>query len=238
MSSPYLELQNELPRVTNRVLYRSDKPRWVMVVDLRRCVGCYSCQASCKMENGVPFEFFRTKVLIVEGTRRGVSREDGLPAAARVFLPVLCNHCNNPTCISVCPVGATFKRDDGVVVIDYDKCIGCGYCVPACPYGARYLNTEVGKADKCDYCLHRLSEGLLPACVENCPTGARIFGDLNHPDSPVRRILSEEKVSVLKPETGNDPQVFYVGLEEVTTVEPHSVATPHGLFSKSGGGGK
>lgn len=214
--SQYIELQNELPTILGRkVLKRSKEPKWVMVIDLRRCVGCYSCQASCKMENGVPYEFFRTWVEVIE---RGK-----YPNVRRVFLPRLCNQCDSPSCVPVCPVGATFKRDDGIVVIDYERCIGCGYCIQACPYDARYRNPSTGTADKCDYCLHRLSEGEVPACVANCMGGARIFGDLNDPESQVSKLLAEKSVVVLKPETGNKPQVFYIGLEEPVMTGPEVI---------------
>ena len=219
--SVYIELRRQLPAIFGRVIdKKSEKPRWAMVIDLRKCIGCYACQASCKMENGVPYEFFRTHVEQIERGR--------YPNVRRAFLPVLCNHCEKPSCVPVCPVGATYKREDGIVVIDYDRCIGCGYCIQACPYDARYFNPYTRTADKCDFCLHRIEQGLVPACVANCRAGARIFGDLNHPDSPVSKALKEEGVAVLKPETGNEPHVFYIGLEQaiplrgerVTVVSP------------------
>jgi tetrathionate reductase subunit B len=211
VESSFLKLQEELPHLLNRRIERkSDKPRWAMVIDLTRCVGCYSCQVSCKMENGVPYEYFRTHVEIIE---RGT-----YPNVRRIFLPRLCNHCDNPSCVPVCPVGATYKREDGIVVVDYDRCIGCGYCVQACPYGARYPNPETGTVDKCDYCLHKLEDGEVPACVANCMGGARIFGDLNDPESPVSLILASKSVATLKPETGNQPRVYYIGLEEAVRI--------------------
>jgi len=208
LASPYLKLAEALPKVRGSPLIerKSHRPRWAMVIDLRKCVGCYACQAACKMENGVPYEHFRTWVEIIE---RGV-----YPNVRRAFIPKLCNQCDNPSCVSVCPVGATYKREDGVVVVDYSKCIGCGYCIQACPYGARYKNPYLGTVDKCDFCSHRLEQGLLPACVVNCMGRARIFGDLNDPESPVSKVLQSKHVSVLKPETGNKPMVFYIGLEE------------------------
>lgn len=205
--SQYIKLQEELPNIYGRYITRkSANPRWVMVIDLSKCVGCYACQVACKAENGVPYEFFRTWVEIIE---RGK-----YPNARRVFLPRLCNHCEKPSCVPVCPVGATYKRGDGIVVMDYDRCIGCGYCIQACPYDARFRNPYTGTADKCDYCLHKIEEGEVPACVTNCMGGARVFGDINDPESPVSKILAGKSVSVLKPETGNEPRVYYIGYEE------------------------
>ena len=137
------------------------------------------------------------------------------------FVPRLCMQCDNAPCVSVCPVGATYKTPDGVVLVDQDRCIGCGYCVVACPYGARYLvpsgpdlpNGNAGVADKCTWCYQRLAKGQLPACVEECPTQARLFGDLNDPDSPVSVVLRTKRTEVMKPELGTRPRVFYVGLQ-------------------------
>lgn len=228
--SVYLELQKKLPEVLGRKLKKSRKPSWAMVIDLRRCIGCYACQVACKMENGVPYEYFRTDVTVIEGTDRG---KRGVYPGKRVFLPKLCNHCDEPSCVKACPVKATYKREDGVVVIDYEKCIGCGYCVAACPYNARHVNKYLGKADKCDFCSHRLEQGLPPACVVNCFGGARIFGDLNNPESEVSKALRENNVSVLKPETGNKPRVFYIGMDEVSSVEVYAVINPKvGVISR------
>ncbi|WP_457648382.1 4Fe-4S dicluster domain-containing protein [Profundibacter sp.] len=130
-------------------------------------------------------------------------------------LPRLCNHCDNPPCVPVCPVQATFQREDGIVVVDADKCVGCAYCVQACPYDARFINPKTNIADKCTFCVHRVEAGLLPACVETCTGGARIFGDMNDPDSEISKVLAEagDAVKVLRPEMGTDPHVYYIGLE-------------------------
>ena len=182
------------------------KHRWAMVVDVQQCIGCQACTVSCIMENDVPENSFRTIVSTYEVN-------DGAHSGT-YMLPRLCNHCDEPPCIPVCPVGATFQRADGIVVVDGDRCVGCAYCVQACPYDARFINHNTGKADKCTFCAHRVDAGLLPACVETCVGGARIFGDLNDPESTVRHILDQNQVKVLKPEMGTKPHVFYIGLDK------------------------
>jgi len=129
------------------------------------------------------------------------------------FVPKLCNQCDKPPCVQVCPVGATYKTADGVVLVNRDTCIGCRYCIQACPYGARYLLPKEGVVDKCTWCYHRITKGQVPACVEACPVGARIFGDLRDPESEVNRILAEQRIYVLKPEMGTEPQVWYLDLD-------------------------
>ncbi|MEK7260913.1 MAG: 4Fe-4S dicluster domain-containing protein, partial [Pseudomonadota bacterium] len=130
------------------------------------------------------------------------------------FVPKLCNQCEHPPCVQVCPVGATFRTPDGVVLIDHNYCIGCQYCVQACPYGVRLFNHAHGVTDKCTWCYHRIARGLKPACVEVCPTNARIFGDQNDPESPISKFIRENRTRVLKPEMGTSPNVFYVGLDK------------------------
>jgi tetrathionate reductase subunit B len=116
--------------------------------------------------------------------------------------------------VQVCPVGATYRTEDGVVLIDHEYCIGCRYCVQACPYGARYFDEARGVSDKCTWCYHRITRGLQPACVEVCPVGARIFGDRNDRQSPISLFIRNNRVQVLKPETGNEPNVYYVGIDK------------------------
>ncbi|MEK7777648.1 MAG: 4Fe-4S dicluster domain-containing protein, partial [Chloroflexota bacterium] len=141
--------------------------------------------------------------------------------AQSFFVPKLCNQCDNPPCVQVCPVGATYKTKDGIVLVDQKRCIGCRYCIQACPYGARYLvpshadvtpQGQTGVADKCTWCYHRITKGLLPACVEACPVGARIFGDMRDPDSAPRKALRDARVYTLKPALGTKPKVYYIGL--------------------------
>jgi len=181
--------------------------RFAMVVDLKKCIGCQACTVSCSMENLPPIGQFRTTVLQYEVT-------GAMTDPAMFNLPRLCNHCDNPPCVPVCPVQATFQREDGIVLVDNERCVGCGYCVQACPYDARFINHDTQTADKCTFCEHRLEAGLLPACVESCVGGARMIGDINDSASTVSQILAKEadNVQVLKPDMKTLPHVYYLGL--------------------------
>ncbi len=181
------------------------KKRYGMLIDTRRCVGCHACSVSCRSENNVPEGKHRSWV---EYTEKGT-----FPNATLHFLPRLCNQCSDPQCVSVCPTNATHIRDDGIITVDADVCIGCKYCIHACPYDARFLNPETGAVDKCDFCLDRLEQGKEPACVATCFNRARIFGDLNDPDSTISRMVASNAVSVLRPGMGTLPNVFYIGLD-------------------------
>ena len=221
--------------------YDWTKRQWAFGVDANKCIGCLRCVEACKTENDVPLtaHHFRTWVeryVYLEGESRPHvdSQADPVNIAASgsereyrfanrykdakvekaFFVPKLCNQCEHPPCVQVCPVGATYKAKDGVVLIDHDYCIGCRYCVQACPYGARFFNEEKGVTDKCTWCYHRITKGLQPACVEVCPVGARVFGDRNDKQSPISLFIRNNRVHVLKPETGNAPNVFYVGLDK------------------------
>ncbi len=215
---------------------------WAFVCDTTTCIGCGLCVEACKLENHVPQdpELNRTWVelhLVAEdgavyvGSRDGdglgfppdtaVAGSAGATVRQSYFVPRLCMQCDNPPCTSVCPVSATYKTEDGVVLVDAGRCIGCGYCVVACPYGARYMvpageampMDTPGVADKCTFCYHRITRGQQPACAEVCPVGARIFGDLDDATSPVRVALHDERVRVMKPALGTKPRVYYIGLE-------------------------
>ena len=202
--------------------------KYALLVDLRRCVGCTSCQVSCKMENAVPIGQFRSKVDIADAGE--------YPKAKRYFFPKICNQCDEPPCILPCPVkGATYKREDGVVMVNRDLCIGCGRCVGACPYGARFLHPHItvkndpskyakdvpevkGKkakdlrvVDKCDYCSHRLAEGIEePACVRNCVGKARYFGDASDSQSEVSKLMASVKTEKWHPEYGTKPRTTFI----------------------------
>jgi tetrathionate reductase subunit B len=179
--------------------------RWAMVIDLAKCAGCQACVIACKTENNTPSGSFRRWVPDIE--------VGNYPNVRRLFVPLLCNQCESPPCVPVCPVDATWKRADGVVVVDWERCIGCRYCMVACPYGARDFDWKgTQMVDKCTFCAHRLENGLLPACVEQCPAEAMVFGDLNDANSEVSKIVRTRQVQVLKPELGTNPKVFYIGL--------------------------
>ena len=180
--------------------------KWGMVIDLRKCIGCHSCSVACKTENEVPPAVFRSWVKLMD---KGV-----YPNARSLSLPVLCNNCENAVCVKVCPVKASYKRDDGIVMVDPHKCVGCKYCMAACPYQVRALNPLRRYVQKCSFCHQRVDAGLMPACVETCPARARVFGDLNDPSSEIVKLLIDNPTSVLKPESGTRPNVFYIALDK------------------------
>ena len=179
----------------------NQRKRYAMLIDVLRCYGCMACVAACAAENNVPIGAFRTWV------ERYV-RADGNV----VFVPKQCNHCENPPCVKSCPTGATFKREDGLVLINDEICIGCGACIQACPYGARFINLVKGVVDKCTFCDHRLAKGLLPACVEACPTAARIFGDISDLSSEIRKLVESSNVQILRSWTYTEPEIYYKNL--------------------------
>jgi Fe-S-cluster-containing dehydrogenase component len=216
------------------------KVRWVFLVDTRACVGCGFCVRACKVENEVPYDanVTRTWVERYVVTRDGKVHVDSPKGALdgfttpkidqgatehpleireeditkAFFVPKLCNQCDNPPCVQVCPVGATYQTADGVVLVDRTWCIGCGYCIMGCPYGVRFFHPVYHVAEKCTFCYHRISKGMKTACVDACPFGARRIGNIRDPDDPVTRIIMTDRVGVLKEEYGTKPQVFYLGL--------------------------
>jgi tetrathionate reductase subunit B len=201
---------------------------YAFVVDVGKCIGCGNCVQACGEENHVPEGVTRTWVERYAITDEGVlvesidqEPEHGFgpvpPEVAEetrhtAFVPKLCNHCENAPCVQVCPVGATFHAPGGFVLVDPEHCIGCGYCIQACPYGVRFLNPQTRMADKCTWCYHRVVEGLQPACVTVCPTGAREFGDLNDPQSAPSRVRAENRWRVLKPAMHTESLVMYLNL--------------------------
>jgi molybdopterin-containing oxidoreductase family iron-sulfur binding subunit len=197
-----------------------------MVIDLRRCIGCNACTLACKQENGTPEDIHFARV---------ITREVGTyPATRRTFLPVLCNHCEDAPCAEACPSGATWIREDGIVMVDREKCIGCRACAVACPYmnrhfiargllengysadglspfeAVKFAEFEEGTMTKCTLCAHRIDAGLLPACVVTCPTDARIFGDWDDPSGKLQKLVDERGGWALLPECKTKPKVYYL----------------------------
>lgn len=174
-----------------------------MVIDLRRCLGCMACVVACQIDNKVPLGQRRVRIVTEERAH--------FPDTVTEVRPVRCNQCDNPPCISVCPTGATHIGNPGkIVVIEKDRCIGCGACVTACPYGARFMNPESGLAEKCDFCSDRLTLNYSPACVEACPGRAIFLGDIDDPKSEVRAAMSNRSFSTEKPQKGSNPRIFYL----------------------------
>ena len=199
-----------------------------MAVDLHRCIGCNTCALACKMQNNVPDGMLWNRVL-TEGCAQFDGAEGTYPNLTRTYLPIACQHCDNPACQKVCPTGATYTDDKGRVEIDYEKCIGCRMCMAACPYNARVFNWNEparstgfdygdaavparsrGVMEKCTLCKERTDRGDVPMCVLCCPADARIFGDLDDPDSDVSVALREKEGFTLLEEKGTRPKVRYL----------------------------
>lgn len=175
--------------------------RYAMTVDEKLCVTCNACVIACKNENDVPEGAARCWTVQVE---RGT-----FPLLSIETRSERCNHCENAPCVTACPTGASHYEEGGIVVVDPDKCVGCKACIVACPYEVRYMHPE-GYVDKCTFCIHRVREGLDPACVTVCPTRALTFGDLDDPRSEVHQQLQTRQHKVLKPEEGTRPRLFFL----------------------------
>ncbi|MCP4247082.1 MAG: 4Fe-4S dicluster domain-containing protein [bacterium] len=213
------------PEALNRA-YDWTKHDYVYLVDLRKCIGCGSCVRACSRENDVPEGYFRTWVERYQVSRTGETSVDsvnggkdgfeplvtGSDVTKAFFFPKLCCHCTHTPCVQLCPVGASFRTEDGVILVDEDRCIGCGYCVQACPYGSRFIHPETHVASKCTLCYHRISKGLTTACVQACPVGARMLGDTKQVGDAVAQIIATERVQILQPELLTMPNCYYLGL--------------------------
>jgi Fe-S-cluster-containing dehydrogenase component/formate-dependent nitrite reductase membrane component NrfD len=176
------------------------------VIDHRKCIGCHACTLACKAENDVPVGAFRTWVKYVE--------KGQFPNTRRYFTVLRCNHCTDAPCVTICPTVALYKRPDGIVDFNGDRCIGCKSCMQACPYDALYIDPNTHTAAKCHYCAHRTEIGLQPACVVVCPEQAIVSGDLDDPLSRISQLVARETASVRRPDQGTKPNVYYVGADD------------------------
>lgn len=236
--------------------------KWGMVIDQNRCVGCWTCAVGCKEMNNEPLGFFWNRILTAApGETTGESSSavadpasDNIdvphgtfPNVEMAYLPVACQHCTDAPCVKVCPVGATFRRDDGAVLVDFERCIGCRYCMAACPYGIRVFNwgdpeyqpdfvvgygrdyrsdgrlvftpeRPRGVVEKCTLCVELIDGAEEPFCVQVCPAGARVFGDLDDPNSEVAQLVEEGGATQLLPDLGTDPRIFYMPVDRERNV--------------------
>jgi tetrathionate reductase subunit B len=176
-------------------------PRYGMVIDETKCVGCYSCRVACQNQYNLAEN---------ESYNHLEEREYGtFPNYTREFRPVQCQHCDNPPCVKVCPTGASYKRkEDGIVLVDKDKCIGCKYCIAACPYNVRIISKE-GYIEKCRFCIDFVEKGGQPACMTTCMTGVRMFGDLDDPNSDISQYIVKHKLTQFKAELNTKPRIYY-----------------------------
>jgi len=249
VGSVYLIARNILPggavdtllKITQISQTQDSGKRWGMVIDVGACIGCRQCIYGCKEENNIPnipapmqwietFEMEQnepiTRLNSVPSSQSKTSYIDS-PVPGKWYLPTQCLHCEDPPCVKLCPTGATFKSEDGIVEMNYDKCIGCRQCMAGCPYNARSFNWNkpqipqedinslvpvrpIGVVEKCTFCQHRVREGLLPKCVEVCPVGARHFGDLNDPRSSPSKLIETYISSILLEEMNTNPKLLYI----------------------------
>ncbi len=205
-------------------------PWYGIGIDIEKCIGCGSCARACKNENDIPKDpfYFRSWVeqytVKNDGTIEVVSPNGGIDGFKQTvpeeevfksfFVPKMCNQCYKSPCVQVCPTGASFDSPEGVVLVDEKSCMGCSYCVMACPYGCRYIHPVRKVVDKCTLCYHRIKKGKLPACFQVCPTGARIFGDLNDNEGALVKFLKKHNCQVLKGHLNTGAKLFYNSLSK------------------------
>jgi Fe-S-cluster-containing dehydrogenase component/formate-dependent nitrite reductase membrane component NrfD len=182
--------------------------KYGFVIDHRRCIGCHACTVACKSENEVPLGTFRTWVKYIE--------KGEYPDTRRFFSVLRCNHCEDAPCVTICPVTALYKREDGIVDFNGDRCIGCKACMQACPYDALYINPYTNTAEKCNYCAHRVEARLEPACVIVCPVQAIVSGDMDDPTAKISRLIASEQTQVRKPEAGTRPKLHYIEVDQAS----------------------
>jgi len=212
--------------------------QYAYALNLSVCIGCRKCAEACHIENNHDRATNNSYIRVFEMEMGGIDFEKGdatydhpVPQPGKFYMPVQCQQCENPPCVSACPIEATWQEQDGIVVVDYNWCIGCRYCEAACPYHARRFNWEApqipaeeinpdqgylsnrirpqGVMEKCTFCLHRTREGKMPACLEACPTGARVFGNILDPNSEIRWVIENKRTFVLKEELGTRPRFYY-----------------------------
>ena len=198
------------------------------VLDNRKCIGCHACTVACKSEHDVPIGVNRT---YVKQTEKGI-----YPNSKRLFSVMRCNHCTDAPCVEICPVECLHIRPDGIVDFNGDRCIGCKSCMQACPYDALYIDPETNTAAKCNYCAHRVDIGLEPACVNVCPEHAIISGDMDDPESEISVVLSQQNVTVRKPEKGTMPNVFYINGDQISLVPTATEKSDDSLWSSQSNG--
>ena len=181
--------------------------KYGFVIDQTKCIGCHACTVACKAEHEVPLGVFRTWVQYIE--------KGEFPNSRRYFSVMRCNQCEDAPCTTICPTTALFRRPDGIVDFDSERCIGCKSCMQACPYDALYIDPNTHTAAKCNFCAHRVDLGMKPACEIVCPVNAIISGDLEDPISRISQLVGREEVSVRKPDQGTRPKLFYIGVESI-----------------------
>jgi Fe-S-cluster-containing dehydrogenase component len=176
--------------------------RYALVIDSKKCINCKACVVACRAENTVPLSKSRNWI--------GEEHRGEWPRLLAAFEPEQCHHCESPACVRVCPTGASYRRADGIVVIKESDCVGCRYCMIACPYDARFFREDKGVVEKCDLCARRIDRGDVPACVETCPSKVRVFGDLNDPSGRLHELLSKRLYRTKKQEAGTESQIYYL----------------------------
>jgi tetrathionate reductase subunit B len=176
--------------------------RYALVIDSKKCINCKACAVACRAENSVPLGNSRNWI--------GEEHRGQWPKLLAAFEPEQCHHCKSPACVRVCPTGASYQRADGIVAIKESECVGCRYCMIACPYDARFFREDKGVVEKCNLCAHRVDRGELPACVETCPSKVRVFGDLNDANGKLGELLNNRSYRIKKPEAGTGPQIYYL----------------------------
>ena len=188
----------------------SNEVHYGMVIDTEHCVGCQTCTISCKISNEVPGSAHWNHLESLDGDVL-YQATGAFPRTRLAFRPMLCNHCEDPACVKHCPTHAMRKDEEtGLVLVDQDRCIACGYCTWTCPYGAPSMDDAHHVMSKCTFCKDRIAEGQKPFCAEACPANARVFGDLNDPESEPSKLLQQKKGVQYLPEMGTNPSVYYV----------------------------